>query len=333
MLKISVQEYYDEGNKMVMVDLGAGEVYIHGSLKENLDNLKKLVEMDWDGIIYIGGYEGDGKSYLAGQIAKYLDPTYALDRCVFTGEQLIKAIDDQKEFYKAIVWDEAQDNIDTNSARDPVAKILKSKFTRIRRKRLFIIICAPDYWRINRYFFIQRSRCFLLVYAKGFERGHFAFYTRAQKHMMYVKGKRDENPHVVKPEFRGDFSKWFPLDKDAYDDKKEQAELKIQIEKDGGDDRVSKSYDEGVRDGMIRIAEGLKRNRWLKIGADRYLAELIGLSSRRVQELCKEKREIDLLVANNGSSSAAGRDGKLITNAAENNLFREEGGVLEDSEE
>lgn len=315
---------------MVMVDLGQGQVYIHGSLKENLDSLKKLVEMDWDGIIYIGGYEGDGKSWLAAQIAKYLDPSYNIDRCVFTGEQLIKAIDDEKEWYKAIVWDEAQDNIDTNSARDPVAKILKSKFTRIRRKRLFIVICAPDYWRINRYFFIQRSRCFLLVYAKGFERGHFAFYTRAQKHMMYVKGKRDENPHVVKPEFRGDFGKWFPLDKEAYDDKKEQAELKIRIDKD--DSQIEKSYEEGVTDGMIKVIEGLKRNRWLKLGVDKYLSELMGKSSSRIREMVRDKREIDALAVDRGVLAGVAATGKLITNAVDKNVFRDEGGLLEDEE-
>jgi len=38
--------------------------YIDGYLKSNLDLITKKVSKKWDGILYICGYEGDGKTTL-----------------------------------------------------------------------------------------------------------------------------------------------------------------------------------------------------------------------------------------------------------------------------
>lgn len=266
---------------MVKVPINGRDVYIHETIKYNMDSLRERVEKNWDGLMYIGGYEGDGKSTFAGQIAAYLDPTYNLDRCVFTPEQFLHAIENAKPF-QAIVYDEAQDAFDSYNSRDPKTKVIKSKLTRIRKKQLFIIIVAPDFWRINKYLFIQRSLCFINVYSKGLERGFFAFYSRSKKHILYIKGKREENIHVIEPDFRGDFGTWFPLDKESYEKKKDDAEATVTI---GGDEeKTSKEENRLIKDSMVRMYGFLSRNNWLKKGAGEATASFLGMKYASLRE-------------------------------------------------
>jgi len=202
------------------ITVNGKERYIDGYLLSSINILKEAVAKKWDGVIYVGGYEGDGKSEWAGQFAVIVDPSYCLDRCVFTPEQFVKAVDDA-EVGQCIVYDEAQDVFESTN-RDKTAQMIKSKMTRIRKKRLFIVIVAPDFWRINKYMFIHRSRAFIRVYANGLERGYFEYYNREKKHELMIRGKRNEHL-CVPPSFRGRFTHWFPLDEEEYDTKKEAA--------------------------------------------------------------------------------------------------------------
>lgn len=205
---------------MVKIEINGVERYYDGYLKDNLDIIKQAVVLKWDGVLFVSGYEGDGKSVLAAQVALYFDPTYELARCVFTPQQFMDAVDHATPG-QAIVYDEAQDAFESTN-RDEQSRAIKSKMTRIRKKGLFIIIVAPDFWRINKYLFIHRSRCFIRVYAEGLTRGFFEFYNREKKHQLYIEGKRHEKI-LVQANFRGRFTKWFPLDEDDYDHKKDAA--------------------------------------------------------------------------------------------------------------
>ena len=206
------------------ISINEQEYYYDGYLVNNLEIINQAVNKKWDGIYYFGGYEGDGKSEFAAQVALFHDPTYCLDRCVFTPEQFTEAVNKAKP-KQAIVYDEAQDAFESTN-RDKSARAIKSLMTRIRKKQLFIIIVAPDFWRINKYLFIQRSRAFIRVYANGLERGFFEFYNREKKHELRILGQRNEKL-VVSPNFRGRFTHWFPLDQEAYEDKKDKATEQI----------------------------------------------------------------------------------------------------------
>lgn len=249
------------------VDINGVERYFDAYLINALDIIKEAVAKKWDGVIYVGGYEGDGKSEWAAQAALYVDNTYNIDRCVFTPAQFIEAVDNAEEG-QAIVYDEAQDAFESVN-KDKLARAVKSKMTRIRKKRLFIFIVAPDFWRINRYLFIHRSRAFIRVYANGLDRGFFEYYNREKKHELMVRGKKNEHL-CVPPNFRGRYTHWFPLDEAEYDAKKEAATQEV-----GKDDTKTEKKYEAIRGRVIK-ADFLKRSEQ---------ALLLGVSERQITTL------------------------------------------------
>jgi len=202
------------------VTINDKEYYFDKLLYDNIMLIMEAVKKNWDGVIYVGGYEGDGKSVFAEQLAYLVDKTYCLDRCVFTPAQFIEAVNNASPG-QAVVYDEAQDAFES-TAKDKSARLVKSLMTRIRKKNLYIFIVAPDFWRINKYMFIHRSRAFIRVYASGLDRGYFEYYNRTKKHELMIRGKKNEHL-CVPPNFRGRFTKWRVLNEEEYDDKKEEA--------------------------------------------------------------------------------------------------------------
>ena len=203
------------------------ELYMDGYLKTNLDTLFKLVSKQWDGINCTWGYEGDGKTVLEMQKNLYLNADFNLDNIVFNPEQFNEAVDNAKQ-YDTILWDEA--DILAGNWWDDILQTLISKFKRIRSKNLFVSLVTPTVFDMNRYFVIHRTRFGIEVYSKGFERGYFKFFNRARKKTMYLKGKRDWNTNVVKPNFIGRFTNLpvgFPVDMIAYNNKKDEATIDL----------------------------------------------------------------------------------------------------------
>jgi len=47
---------------MVKIDINGTERYYDGYLVNNLELIKQAVRLKWDGLFYVGGYEGDGKT-------------------------------------------------------------------------------------------------------------------------------------------------------------------------------------------------------------------------------------------------------------------------------
>ena len=68
--------------------------YMHDKLKDRLDKKIKgeLEKKDKDYVMAIDGGEGNGKSTLAMQIGKYVDPSLDLTRITFNPEQFREAI-------------------------------------------------------------------------------------------------------------------------------------------------------------------------------------------------------------------------------------------------
>jgi len=201
--------------------------YIDGYLQKNLEMLKKAVDLNWDACGFFSGFEGDGKTTLAIQLAYYVDRSFNLDRIVFTGEQFKTACLNGKP-KTAIVFDESYYAFTSQATMTKSARVLNSMLTMIRKKQLFIFIVAPTFFDIQKYIAVHRSRFLIHIYSKGLERGFFAFYNRARKQQLFMKGRRENNMSVTKPNFIGRFTKWFLVDEAAYDKKKEDSIQQIE---------------------------------------------------------------------------------------------------------
>ena len=80
--------------------------YIDEYMVKNLDFLKTMVHHKWDGVGIVCGQVGSGKTTVSQAYMKYLDPSFNLDRIVFSGEELMIAIDKATKG-QGIIFDEA----------------------------------------------------------------------------------------------------------------------------------------------------------------------------------------------------------------------------------
>lgn len=201
------------------------DVYYDGWLKSNLDILKKNIKKDWDFWLLVDGREGVGKSTIAIQEAYYLDPSFTVDRVVFTPQQFSRAVDEAGK-YQAIVWDESvtgTQSIDMTK----MARTLKKKAVQMRQKNLFIILVIHSYFDMNKYYSVHRTWFLLHVYyvpneeTQSFTRGRFEFYDFDKKKNMYLNDKfRRFYNYGITPNFRGVFTAKMPIDREAYLEKK-----------------------------------------------------------------------------------------------------------------
>jgi len=202
-----------------MVKVNAGEhcFYLDGILKDILDSQKKYLKRDYDLFLLIDGREGYGKSTFASQIATYLDPTYNLDRCCFTIEQFEKAVVTAKP-HEAIVFDETMGYLASRSALSKFNKRLVKIFSEMRSRNLIIILCITNFFEMDRYAAIHRAEILFNIP----KRAMFKAYCYHKKKKMYINGKKYYT-YTESPDFYGPFVKYFPLDKESYEKKKQKA--------------------------------------------------------------------------------------------------------------
>ncbi len=204
---------------MVKVMAGDRELYLDGYLKSNLDLAMKVIKKDWDMVFTVDGYEGSGKSVIAQQCAKYLDPTLTIERIAFNSKEFKQAIN-KADKYQAVVYDEAYGGLASRQAMSAVNKALVSMLAQIRQKNLYVFIVLPCFFELDKYVAVWRSRALIHVYTGAdFERGFFSFFNQGRKKDLYMYGKKFYE-YKTKPNFRGRFSKGYAVDEKAYRKKK-----------------------------------------------------------------------------------------------------------------
>jgi len=211
-------EEEEPADNMVLIN-GIKGRYMDGYLKANLDHLKKDLHKDYDAFLICDGQERKGKSTCMIQNAWYMDETFDLDRVCFTAKQFIDAVTDAKQ-YQAIVFDEAQGYLSSRRALSKFNVALVQVMSEMGFKNLFIGICIPSFFELDRYPAVHRSVGLINVY----ERGRLACYNYHAKKNLYFEGKKMMN-YSVRPDFIGRFGKWFPLDYEAYKEKKRKFAL------------------------------------------------------------------------------------------------------------
>lgn len=263
---------------MVMVKIGGEEQYLDEYMRANLDELRKAVALNWDGVLLYGGYEGDGKTTCCAQHMAYLDPAFSLSRVCFNLDQL-SALMDTLPPGSALMYDESWKDISNTSRFSNEQKRLIKILTEKRKRRLYIGIVAATFFDLNKYFVIHRTRAYIHIYAKGLERGFFRFFNRDRKLKLMILGRRDWNLDIVKPNFKGRFGKWLPFDAEEYDVKKEaytRASEKEDTE-EAKDKNTTKACETTRKETVGRLLNFLNVNRWLKPGANPQIARFLNV--------------------------------------------------------
>lgn len=208
------------------------EYYLDGYLKNNLDLLVKDVRDDNDCVFVVSGREGSGKSTVTFQAAKYVDPTFTLDRVVFNTEdfhKIIISLGKKREKYKAVVFDEAIAGARAAQWATHVSQAIIQLLAQIRQFNLFVFIVIPSFFELNRYIAVHRSQALIHCYRdKLGRRGSFAGYGWEKKKRLFLVGRKEYNMRVQHPDFIGSFTKFMPLDDAKYREKKIQALSKAQ---------------------------------------------------------------------------------------------------------
>jgi len=195
-----------------------GTVYewkFHEMTKNNLDELIKHNKKDWDFKILVSGdgFTRCGKTTIAAQIARYLDPNSDEENnWCYDGSKLRKmgvALGKRA----VLVYDEAREGLDSKKAMHRYSQNIIEYFSECGYLNQFLIIILPDFFDLNKSIALNLSICLINVMVDNdFERGKFEFYNRVDKRLLYIKGKQYHDYTSHRPTHKGTFTKFFPYD-------------------------------------------------------------------------------------------------------------------------
>lgn len=166
--------------------------YVDKEIKQQLNNSKEIVmKADQDRIFIITGREGSGKSWLAMQLAGYLDPTFCLDDVCFDAETFGKRIKTVPK-HKAIVFDEAFTGLSSKGALSKENKKLIRILIECRQRNLFLFIVLPSIFILDRYITLFRSHGLFntAISKKNYNNRYYKVYNYQNKHTLYILGQK-----------------------------------------------------------------------------------------------------------------------------------------------
>lgn len=202
-----------------------GEPYkiLDAKLRFELDKQKVQVQKyGWDYVAVVAGLPGSGKSTLARGLAKFCDPSFDIDRIVFTAQDFIDATT-TAEPYSAIVYDECFEGMNTKATLGPEFQKIINHLQLIRKKNLFIFLCLPNFFDLSKGIAVFRSEHLFLTYSSNEgKRGYVLAFGRNAKRKLYVEGRQYMNYNAIQANFRCRFTRnnWI-IDEDLYEKKKD----------------------------------------------------------------------------------------------------------------
>ena len=205
-----------------ITDPNTGIVYSYFMEKRLVKNLKERVipllrEKDHDYVMIVDGREGSGKSTLSFQIARFVDPSFNIDKICINTDEFRKAILRAKKG-ECVCFDEAYRGFGSSSALSEVNKVLKSMMMEMRQKNLLVIIVMPTFYLFEKYLALWRAESLIHIT----KRGIYHVFNNKKKQRLYLNpiGKRYYSYNHVKTRFRGKFYGKYAIDEQEYRDKK-----------------------------------------------------------------------------------------------------------------
>ena len=200
--------------------------YLALFLKSNLDKVKKRLDTkDADRLWGVDGNEGAGKSVLAMQICKYVDPTFNINRVCMTSKEFKKAIETASK-RQAILFDEGFKGLSNRATLSQVNRMLVSKMMEMRQKNLFVVIAIPSIFMMDKYVALWRMKVLLHVFeSKGNHLFH-AFNSSFKKKLILEGSKTYNYAKTIRQmpdKCRGKFHGKYVISEDLYKEKKSKA--------------------------------------------------------------------------------------------------------------
>lgn len=210
----------------IQVDPLGKKWWIDNFLKSNFDFIMprvshKVAHRRSDMFIIIDGPVGSGKTTLSFQCARYFDPTFCLERVVFSVDDFLTALV-KAEPGQAVVFDEAI-IVNSRSALTDFNKKVIVAMTQIRSKGLYIFFNIPSVFDLDRNLVLNRCHLLLHCYQDHFgDRGKFCVFDKDKMKLLYLKGKKLYTYAFPKANFVARFTEYFYLNRTNYEDKKQR---------------------------------------------------------------------------------------------------------------
>jgi len=274
------------------------EYYIDDKYLSKLDLMIKRMRGTDDAILPIDGDEGQGKTELAMGTCYYvaykMKRKYDIDNIFFNLDEVIEFAVSTKD--QIIHLDEgALDLLSNQWWKQNQQKFLKLVMM-ARKKRHFIVICIPKFYKLNKYLIEDRAIGLVHVYSRqNLQKGRFTYYTKKTKEKLYddwlrKKLKSYKKHSVLHGSFVIASKKIFDKKQmKVYEDKKDQAILSITTEKE-----TRKKPDMIIKETNVKIYKNL-----LNMGIKLKQAELCEIFERNPNIIRGYTKEI------NGATSIA----------------------------
>lgn len=218
---------------MTVVEFEDGtRCYMDGRLHRALEKERdSIVKQDRDLIIAIDGRERTGKSVLAQQICKMMDPSFTHDRMCQTTTEFINKADNLNKG-QAICFDEAYTGLSSRSSRSKENRQLVNFFIKCGQKNLIIVIVLPTIRELDPYPRDHRITALLHVYTKEGKRGRWVFFNRHNLNLLLDYQKKFKYRYdFPRTRMLGRFSNQYVIDEEEYRKKKDR--MLVQREESG----------------------------------------------------------------------------------------------------
>ena len=173
------------------VDLAGQKVSIDGYLKQKLDNIKIILQKNWDALIILDGKERSGKSTLGITAATYLYPEFNQNNIAVDSEDAVRKLENLPN-KSVLMLDEGSMIFSSKDAMSRAQKKIIKILNVIGQKNMVFIIVLPSFFDLNKWIATDRARFLLHVYSDtNLTRGRFSYFGTRKLKKLYELGKKN----------------------------------------------------------------------------------------------------------------------------------------------
>lgn len=159
----------------------------------------RVKDRDKDFVCLVEGGEGNGKSSLGLEMARYMDPAFDVDEQVCMDHEQVIRTADKLQPYQAIVFDEGIEALLSRNHGKSKNKTMIEWFREVRAKNLFIFICMPEFKEIEKPIRDDRAHALVKCVKQGW--AHF-FNQRKMNEITVTREGNRVRADYPKPLFR-----------------------------------------------------------------------------------------------------------------------------------